>query len=124
MTTNSVKESVSLDELGVQEKPDGPVAAAILAGGIGAFVLGLFTILAEASAGFKALATLNAGVGTLSGKAVFTVIVWLASWAGLHFALRTKHFDVTRALVIALVLVAIGVVTTIPPVFVMFAAAE
>jgi hypothetical protein len=124
MTTNSLKESVSLEELAVQEKPDGPVAAAILAAGIGAFMLGLFTILAEASAGFKALATLNAGIGALSGKAVFTVIVWLASWAGLHFALRTKHFDVTRALVIALVLVAIGVVTTIPPVFVMFAAAE
>ncbi|MGV8850030.1 MAG: hypothetical protein ACOH16_10840 [Propionibacteriaceae bacterium] len=121
MTTNSVKESVSLEDLAVQEKPEGPVAAAILAGGIGAFALGLFTILAEASAGFKVLATFNAGVGALSGKAVFTVIVWLASWAGLHFALRGKHFDVTRALLIALVLVAIGVVATIPPVFVMFA---
>jgi len=117
------EESVSLEDLAVQDKPDGPVAAAILAGGFGAFMLGLFTILAEASAGFKALTTLNEGVGGLSGKAVFTVIVWLAAWAGLHFALRTKHFDVSRALVIALVLVAIGVVTTIPPVFVMFAPA-
>jgi len=124
MTTNSVKESVTLEDLGVQVKPDGPVAAAILAGGIGAFMLGIVTILAEASAGFKALATLNSSVGALSGKAVFTVIVWLAAWAGLHFALRTKHFDVTKALMIALVLVAIGVVATIPPVFVMFAPAE
>jgi len=124
MTKNSVNESVTLEELAVQEKPEGPVAAAILAGGIGVFMLGLFTILAEASAGFKALATLNAGVGTLSGKAVFTVIVWLASWTGLHFALRTKHFDVIRALVIALVLVAIGLVATIPPVFAMFAPGE
>jgi hypothetical protein len=124
MTTNLVKESVTLEDLAVQDKPDGPVAAAIIAGGIGAFMLGVFTILAEASASFKTLATLNEGVGGLSGKAVFTVIVWLASWAGLHLALRTKHFDVTKALVIALVLVAIGVVTTIPPVFVMFAPAE
>ena len=124
MTTNSMNESVSLEDLGVQEKADGPVAAAILAGGIGAFMLGIFTILAEASAGFKAFATLNAGVGALSGKAVFTVIVWLAAWAGLHFALRTKHFDVSKALMIALVLIAIGVVATIPPVFVMFAPAE
>ncbi|WP_407342690.1 hypothetical protein [Pengzhenrongella phosphoraccumulans] len=124
MTTNLATTSVSLDELAVQDKPDGPVAAAIIAGGIGAFMLGFFTILAEASASFKTLATLNEGVGGLSGKAVFTVIVWLASWAGLHVALRTKSFDVTKALVIALVLVAIGVVTTIPPIFVMFAAAE
>jgi len=124
MTTNLATTSVSLEELAVQDKPDGPVAAAIIAGGIGAFMLGFFTILAEASASFKTLATLNEGVGGLSGKAVFTVIVWLASWAGLHVALRTKSFDVTKALVIALVLVAIGVVTTVPPIFVMFAAAE
>jgi len=123
MTTNLVKESVSLEDLDVQDKPDGPIAAAILAGGFGAFMLGFFTILAEMSGGFKTLVTLNEGVGSLSGKAVFTVIVWLASWAGLHVALRTKHVDVTKALVIALVLVAIGVVTTIPPVFVMFAPA-
>lgn len=124
MTTNLTNESVSLEDLGVQDKADGPVAAAILAGGFGAFMLGIFTILAEASAGFKAFATLDAGVGSLSGKAVYTVIAWLAAWAGLHFALRTKHFDVSRALMIALVLIAIGVVATIPPVFVMFAPAE
>lgn len=124
MTTNLVKESVTLGELAVRDRSDGPVAAAILAGGFGAFMLGFCTILAEASASFKTLVTLDEGVGSLSGKAVFTVIVWLASWAGLHFTLRTKHFDVTKALVIALVLVAIGVVTTIPPVFVMFAPAE
>lgn len=52
------------------------------------------------------------------------MIVWLVAWAGLHVALRTKHFDVSKALMIALVLVAIGVVATIPPVFVMFAPAE
>ncbi|MGV8908333.1 MAG: hypothetical protein ACOH1Y_05070 [Propionicimonas sp.] len=86
-------------------------------------MLGFFTILAEASAGFKAFATLDSGIGGLSGKAVFTVIVWLAAWAGLHLALRAKRFDVSRALLIALVLVAIGVVATIPPVFVMFAPA-
>lgn len=124
MTTNMVNEPVTLDQLGVQDKPGGPVAAAIIAGGIGAFTLGLFTILAEASASFKTLVTLSEGVGSLSGKAVFTVFVWLASWAVLHFALRTKEFDVRRATVIALVLIAIGVVTTIPPIFVMFAAAE
>jgi len=124
MTTNLMNESVSLEDLGVKDKADGPVAAAILAGGFGAFMLGIFTILAEASAGFKAFATLDAGVGGLSGKAVYTVIAWLVAWAGLHFALRTKHFDVSRALMIALVLIAIGVVATIPPVFVMFAPAE
>ena len=124
MTTNLGNETVSLEQLGVEDKAEGPVAAAIIAGGIGVFVLGFFTILAEASASFKTLATLNEGVGGLSGKAVFTVIVWLASWVGLHLALRTKQFDARKALAIALVLVAVGLLATIPPIFTMFAAAE
>jgi len=124
MTKNVVTEAASLEQLAVQDKPEGPVAAAIIAGGIGTFALGLFTILAEASASFKTLATLNEGVGGLSGKAVFTVVVWLTSWAALHLALRTKPFDTRKAMVIALVLIAVGVLTTIPPVFTMFAPAE
>jgi len=124
MTTNVATETVSLEDLDVVDKPDGPVAAAIIAGGIGAFALGFFTILAEVSASFKTLATLNEGVGGLSGKAVFTVIAWLVAWAALHLALRAKSFDVGKATLIALVLIAVGVVTTIPPIFTMFAPTE
>lgn len=51
--------------------PDGPLAAALLAAGIGAFALGLFTTLAEASVGFRERLILNAGVGPLSGKTVW-----------------------------------------------------
>jgi hypothetical protein len=124
MTTNLMTEPVTLERLGVEDKPDGPVAAAILAGGVGAFSLGLFSVLAEMSASFKTFLTLSEGVGALSGKAVFTVVVWLAAWLVLHLALRTKKYDVLRATAIALVLVAIGLVTTIPPIFTMFAPAE
>ena len=124
MTTNVATETVSLEDLDVVDKPDGPVAAAIIAGGIGAFALGFFTILAEVSASFKTLTTLNEGVGGLSGKAVFTVIAWLVAWAALHLALRAKSFDVGKATLIALVLIAVGVVTTIPPIFTMFAPTE
>jgi hypothetical protein len=124
MTTNVATETVSLEDLDVQDKPDGPVAAAIIAGGVGAFALGLYTILAEVSASFKTLATLSESVGGLSGKAVFAVVTWLVVWAGLHVALRAKSVDVTKATLIALVLIAVGVVATIPPIFTMFAPAE
>ena len=40
-------------------KPDGPLAAVLLAAGIGAFALGLFTTLAEASAAFRERLVLN-----------------------------------------------------------------
>jgi hypothetical protein len=124
MTTNVATENVSLEDLDVQDKPDGPVAAAIIAGGIGAFAIGLYTILAEVSASFKTLASLNEGVGALSGKAVFAVVTWLVVWAALHVALRAKTVDVTKATLLALVLIAVGVVATIPPIFTMFAPAE
>lgn len=124
MTNNIATESVSLEDLDTRDKSDGPVAAAIIAGGVGAFALGLFTILSEASASFKTFVTLNDGVGSLSGKAVFTVVAWLVAWAVLHVALRTKSMDAMKATLIALVLVAVGVVATIPPIFTMFAPAE
>ena len=37
------------DALHLDERPDGPGAAAMMAAGIGIFVLGLFTLLSEAS---------------------------------------------------------------------------
>jgi hypothetical protein len=52
MTTNHT--DASAPELGdTADKPEGPVAAAILAAGIGSFALGLFTTLAEASEEFE-----------------------------------------------------------------------
>ena len=57
-------------------KPNGPVAAAFLAAGIGSFVMGLFVVLNEISADisnflkFDANYGLGSGVGPLSGKAI------------------------------------------------------
>ena len=62
-------------------KPDGPLAAVLLAAGIGAFALGLFTTLAEASAGFRDRLVLNAGVGPLSGKTVWATVIFIVAWA-------------------------------------------
>jgi hypothetical protein len=67
-----------------QDKPNGPVAAALLAGGIGAATLGVVTTLAEASEGFaQALAWVPA-VGP-DRKALVSVIVFFVAWLVLHF---------------------------------------
>ncbi len=50
------------------DKPEGPIAAAILAGGIGCLTLGIFTTLAEASTSIKDWLQWNDRVGPLSGK--------------------------------------------------------
>ncbi len=46
-----------------------------------------------------------------------TVIIWLAAWALLHVIYRSKPFETRRALIISLVLVALGAVGTFPTFF-------
>jgi hypothetical protein len=99
------------------DKPEGPIAAAILAAGVGALTLGVVTTLVEASAGIKKALTFNTAVGPLSGKVIITVLVWLAVWAVLHLVYRRKAYETRRALTIALVLIALGVLGTFPTFF-------
>jgi hypothetical protein len=102
------------------DKPEGPIAAAIIAGGIGALAMGIVTTLSEASASFADKLKWNDEVGPLSGKTIVTVIVWLVAWAGLHAAYRSKEFETRRALTIALVLVGLGIIGTFPTFFQLF----
>jgi hypothetical protein len=113
----------SLRERGVEftDKPEGPIAAAILAGGVGALALGLFTTLAEASTGLKDWLSWKDRVGPLSGKTGMAVIIWLVAWAVLHLVYRDKPFESRRAFTIAMVLVALGAVGTFPTFFQAFA---
>jgi len=103
-----------LDHIEFQDKPEGPIAAAIIAGGIGAAALGFFTTLAEASEGAKNWLQWSDAVGPLSGKVLMAVLVWLVAWAVLHLALRNKPYETRRALVISLVLIGLGVLGTFP----------
>jgi hypothetical protein len=104
------------------DKAEEPISAAIIAGGVGTFALGLLTTLAEASERFKEAIVLNDRVGPLSGKTTFAVAIWLVAWAILHFALRGRSFPVAKALPIAVVLIVLGLLGTFPPIFELFAA--
>ncbi len=109
-------------------KPNGPVAAAMLAAGIGVFVLGLLTTLAEASQAiadalnFSKNYGLGSGVGPLSGKVTLAVLAYLVAWVVLHRAWRGNEVAFQRVWVATLVLVALGFLLTFPPFFGLFAA--
>jgi hypothetical protein len=109
-----------LERIRFEDKPEGPIAAAVIAGGIGAAALGVVTTLAEASEGFREWLQWSDGVGPLSGKVLVAVAVWLVAWAVLHVALRRRPYETRRALVISLVLIAVGVVGTFPIFFQLF----
>jgi len=100
-----------------EDKPEGPISAAIIAGGIGAVALGLFTTLAAANESIKDWLDLKSSVGPLSGKTLYAVIVWLVAWAILHATMRTTQYETRRAFTIAMVLVALGVLGTFPTFF-------
>jgi hypothetical protein len=104
------------------DKPEGPIAAAILAAGIGALTLGVVTTLTEASAPISKALNWNAAVGPLSGKTTISVAVWLVAWLILHLVYRRRPFETQRALIIAMILIGLGVLGTFPLFFQLFEA--
>lgn len=109
------------EDFPLSEKLEGPISAAIIAAGVGCTTLGLLTTLTEASTTVKDGLEWSDSVGPLSGKTILAVVVWLLAWAVLHVVLRNKPFETVRALLISLVLIALGVLGTFPPFFQLFA---
>lgn len=124
MTTNP-DTGETTPELGdYVDKPEGPIAAAILAAGIGSFALGVLTTLAEANERIKEFLNFYDPVGPLSGKTVGAVVIWLIAWVILHLAYRNKAVESRRELAISLVLIGLGLLGTFPIFFQAFAPPE
>jgi len=116
-----VSETAAPSQLEAVERPTGPVAAALLATGIGAVVLGLLTTLSEASTGVHDFLEFDKDVGPLSGKTIIAVIAYLASWAVLHALWRRQNPPLRPILIATAVLIALGVLGTFPTFFQAFA---
>lgn len=101
----------------LNDKVNGPVSAALLAGGIGSAALGLITLAYEIndkSAFAKSMAW-NKGVGGLSGKSGWAIIIFFVSWLILHFVWKDKDTNFARISTIAIVLLFVGLLGTFPP---------
>lgn len=104
------------------EKVNGPVSAALLAGGIGSAAMGLITLAYEIndkSAFAKSMAW-NKGVGGLSGKSTLSIIIFFVAWAILHYLWKDKDTDFARISSIAIALLIVGLIGTFPPVWHLF----
>jgi len=102
---------------------DRAVGAAFIASGIGATVLGIMIVLTEmpSGAGLKTALTFVQSVGPLSGKTGVAVIAFALSWVLLHYVFKKRAVTLTVSFVITVVLVALGVLLSYPPVFDLFA---
>ena len=116
-----MSETAMYRELEDVGRPTGPVAAAVLAAGIGAFVLGLLTTLNEASTSVHDFLEFDQDVGPLSGKTIIAVIAYVASWAVLHGLWRRQNPALRPILIATALLIALGVLGTFPTFFQAFA---
>ena len=110
-------------------RPNGPAAAAFLAAGIGAFVMGLNTTLAAAFPpaegatawwDFSTLYGIGDGVGPLSGKVIVAVLAYVISFVGFGFAWRGREVSLAPVLWISAILLLLGFAGTFPPIFELF----
>jgi len=101
---------------------NGPSAAAILAGGIGLAVYGVISTLAEAIASFGKALVWSKAVGDLSGKTIIGVVVWLVAWLILGLAWKDRDVNYRPMIIVAVILLVVGLLTTFPPFFDLFSA--
>ena len=102
--------------------PNGPVAAALVAGGLGSATIGLLTVLATASTPIKEALNWWSPAGPLTGKTGVGVIVFFVSWVVLHLVFLGKNVHFAHITTIALILLGFGLLGTFPLFFELFAA--
>jgi len=102
-------------------RPNGPVAAVLLATGIGSVVLAVLVVLAEAKEKFADSLAYDLEVGPLSGKTIWATAAFLVSWAVLALVLRRRDVSLGGVAVVTGILLAIALVGTFSPFFELFA---
>jgi hypothetical protein len=97
------------------EIANGAGAAAILAAGVGAFLVGVFDVAADKSPAIKSLMIFWKPTGALSGVTTTAVVIWLVVWAILRARWRNRTVRLASVKAAALVLLALGLLLTFPP---------
>ncbi len=105
------------------EKPNGPVAAAVLAAGLGSLFMGLITLLSEISEEFAGSLRLVGPVGPLSGKVTYTMVFYALVWIVLAVIWNKKNVKIETIFTVAIGLMIVGVLLTLPPVWGLFGGA-
>ena len=98
-------------------RPNGPAAAALLAGAAGVFVLGLNTFLAAAATGVSNWMAFQNRVGPLSGKTTMAGVAWLVIWGFLSAVLWRRNVRLEWVWAIVIILLVVGNLLMFPPIF-------
>jgi len=96
--------------------PNGAGAAAVLAAGIGSFLVAAFAILADKAPSIKSLMNFYKPTGPLSGVTTAAILVWIAFWIVLERHWRNRNVAMGRVGAIALVFLVLSLLLTFPPI--------
>jgi hypothetical protein len=96
--------------------PNGSGAAAILAAGMGAFVLAALAVAGDKWIHLKPALSFYKPTGPLSGVTTIAIVVWLGTWAVLEWRWRHKTVAMARINAIAFVLLLLSILLTFPPI--------
>ena len=94
---------------------NGTAMASFLGAGVGAFSMGAIVLLNEA--GLFAAPALYGPAGGVTGRTTIATIVWLVSWAVLHYRWKAREIAPAGVYAVTLILVALGILGTFPPVW-------
>lgn len=92
---------------------NGSAMAAFMGVGVGSFAMGVLVILNEA--GIFAAPPLYAPAGGVTGRTTLATIAWLIGWGLLHYRWKGREIAPARVFPITLVLIALGILATFPP---------
>ncbi len=113
---NAAKEGIRITAADEVRLANGAGAAALLAAGIGSFVLGALAVLADKSAAVKSRMIFWKPTGPLSGVTTLAIAAWLFVWLLLHWRWRGRDVALKPVLGAALVLLALALALTFPPI--------
>lgn len=94
---------------------NGAAAAALLAAGVGCFVLGVVAVAGDGSRAVARLLTFYRPTGPLSGVTTVAIVCWLAAWAVGHQRWKGRTVALGRVGAVAWVLLGLGLLLTFPP---------
>jgi hypothetical protein len=96
--------------------PNGAGAAAVLAAGIASFAMGVLSVLEDKFTELARLLIIYRPTGPLSGLSTVVIVVWIGTWLLLSYRWKGRNVHLGRTVTIALILLAVGVLLTFPPI--------
>ena len=96
--------------------PNGPGAAAVLAAGIGCCVMGGLSVVEDKFPALGRLLIIYRPTGPLSGLSTVVIAVWIVAWVLLYSSWKRRNVHLGRTVTVALILLAVGVLLTFPPI--------